>query len=171
MSAPKLATTRPAALTGRVGQGGDNRVHDVALVQALLGAKRAKGGRFYLSGNVTGKYDKETAVALLRYRMDQRDANIKQPLARSGPMLNKLAQGQALAVLEGTAIPYKLATLAEPGAIEGAVAALLSAERKVALKEVMKAFTQDWGIALDVQVKVAADNLPPRTRELLVFRQ
>ncbi len=45
MTAPKLAITRPAALTGRVGQGGDNRVHDVALVQALLGAKRAKGGR------------------------------------------------------------------------------------------------------------------------------
>ncbi len=43
MTAPKLATTRPAALTGRVGQGGDTRVHDVALVQALLGAKRAKG--------------------------------------------------------------------------------------------------------------------------------
>ncbi len=80
MTAPKLATTRPAALTGRVGQGGDNRVHDVALVQALLGAKRAKGGRPYMSGNVTGKYDKETAVALLRYRMDQRDGSIKQPL-------------------------------------------------------------------------------------------
>ncbi len=45
MTAPKLALSRPAALTGRVGQGGDNRVHDVALVQALLGAKRAKGGR------------------------------------------------------------------------------------------------------------------------------
>ncbi len=37
MTAPKLASTRPAALTGRVGQGGDNRIHDVALVQALLG--------------------------------------------------------------------------------------------------------------------------------------
>ena len=36
-------------------------------------------------------------------------------------MLNKLAQGQALAVLEGTALPYKLATLAEPGTIEGAI--------------------------------------------------
>ncbi len=45
MTAPKLATTRPAALTGAIGQGGLNRVHDVALVQALLGAKRAKGGR------------------------------------------------------------------------------------------------------------------------------
>ena len=112
MTAPKLATSRPAALTGRVGQGGDNRAHDVALVQALLGAKRAKGGRFYMAGNVTGKYDKETAVALLRFRMDQRDASIKRPLARSGPMLNKLAQGQALAVLEGTATPYKIASRA-----------------------------------------------------------
>jgi len=43
MTAPKLATSRPAALTGRVGQGGNNRVHDVALIQALLGARRAKG--------------------------------------------------------------------------------------------------------------------------------
>jgi hypothetical protein len=65
----------------------------------------------YLSGDhVTGKYDRATAEALLRFRMDQRDANIKGPLARSGPMLNRLAQGQSLAVLEGTAIPYKLAT-------------------------------------------------------------
>ena len=45
MTAPKLAISRPAALTGTIGQGGLNRVHDVALVQALLGAKRAKSGR------------------------------------------------------------------------------------------------------------------------------
>ena len=168
MTAPKLATSRPAALTGRVGQGGDNRIHDVALVQALLGLKRAKGGRMYLSGDhVTGKLDRPTAEALLRFRIDQRDANIKQPLARSGPMLNKLAQGQALAVLEGTAIPYKLSTLAEPGAIEGSIAALLNAERKVALKAVMKAFISDWGIALDVEIKVATENLPARTKEFL----
>jgi hypothetical protein len=152
MAAPKLATTRPAALTGRVGQGGDNRVHDVALVQALLGAKRAKGGRPYLSGNVTGSYDKETAVALLRYRMDQRDANIKQPLARSGPMLNRLAQGQSLAVLVGTATPYKLATLAEPGPIRGLKAKELGAARTTELMQVMKAFTRDWGIAFDVEI-------------------
>ncbi len=167
MTAPKLATSRPAALTGRVGQGGDNRIHDVALVQALLGAKRAKGGRPYLADNVTGSYDKETAVALLRFLMDQRDASIKRPLARSGPMLNKLAQGQSLAVLEGTAIPYKLTTLAEPGAIEGPIADLLSAERKVALKAAMKAFISDWGIALDVEIKVATDNLPARTEKFL----
>ncbi len=71
MTAPKLATTRPAALTGRVGQGRDNRIHDVALVQALLGVRRAKGGRTYLRGDhVTGKYDRATAEALMRYRMD-----------------------------------------------------------------------------------------------------
>jgi len=78
MTAPKLAISRPAALTGRVGQGGDNRVHDVALVQALLGLKRAKGGRTYLRGDhVTGTYDRDTAEALLRFRLDQRDANIR----------------------------------------------------------------------------------------------
>ncbi len=78
MTAPKLATSRPAALTGRVGQGGDNRIHDVALVQALLGLKRAKGGRTYLRGDhVTGTYDRDTAEALLRFRLDQRDANIR----------------------------------------------------------------------------------------------
>ena len=170
MTAPRLATSRPAAPTGRVGQGGDNRVHDVALVQALLGARRAKGGRPYLRGDhVTGQYDRATAEALLRFRMDQRDGTIRQPLARSGPILNRLAQGQALAVLEGTAIPYKLATLAEPGAIEGGIAELLSAERKVALKAVMKAFTQDWGIALDVEIKPATDNLPPRSRPVILF--
>ncbi len=164
MTAPKLATSRPAALTGRVGQGGDNRVHDVALVQALLGLKRTKGGRPYLRGDhVTGKYDRATAEALMSFRMDQRDANIRQPLARSGPILNRLAQGQALAVLQGTAMPYKLATLAEPGPIEGGIAELLSAERKVALHGVMKAFTQGWGIALDVEIKPATENLPPRS--------
>ncbi len=53
MTAPKLAATRPAALTGL---NGDNRIHDVALVQALLGLRRAKGGKMYLSGDrhVTG---------------------------------------------------------------------------------------------------------------------
>ncbi len=44
MPAPKLADTRPAALTGRIGLNGDNRIHDVALVQALLGLKPAKVG-------------------------------------------------------------------------------------------------------------------------------
>ncbi len=153
MTTPKLALSRPAALTGRVGQGGDNRVHDVALVQALLGAKRAKGGRPYMGGNVTGKYDKETAVALLRFRMDQRDGSIKRPLATSGPMLNKLAQGQALAVLEGTATPYSYKTMAEAGPIKGPDAGKLSAERKVELMQVMKELTRDWGIAFDVEVK------------------
>ena len=83
MTAPKRAATRPAALTGRVGQGGDNRVHDVALVQALLGQKRdRKSNRPYLRGHVTGKYDKFTAEALMRFRMDQRDGNMRQPLTR-----------------------------------------------------------------------------------------
>jgi hypothetical protein len=144
MTAPKLATTRPAALTGRVGQGGDNRIYDVALVQALLGLKRAKGGRMYLSGDhVTGKLDRPTTEALLRFRMDQRDANIRQPLARSGPMLNRLAQGQSLAVLEATATPYKLATLAEPGPIRGVNAKELGAARTTELMQVMKDFTRD----------------------------
>jgi hypothetical protein len=58
----------------------------------------------------------------------------------------------------GALMPYGL-TLAEPGAIEGPIAQLLSAERKVALKEVKKAFIQDWGIALDVEIKVAMTNL------------
>ena len=164
MTAPRLATSRPAALTGRVGQGGDNRIHDVALVQALLGLKRAKGGRPYLRGDhVTGKYDRATAEALLRFRMDQRDASIRQPLYRVGPVLNRLAQGQSLAVLDGTAIPYKHAALAEPGKIEGGIAELLSVGRKVALHAAMKAFIQDWGIALDVEIKVATNNLPPRS--------
>ncbi len=156
MTAPRLATTRPAALSGRVGQGGDNRVHDVALVQALLGLKRAKGGRTYLSGDhVTGTYDRATAEALMRFRMDQRDGNSRQPLARSGPILNRLAQGQALAVLQGTAIPYKLATLAEPGPIRGLKAKALGAARTTELMQVMKDFTRDWGIAFDVEVERA----------------
>ncbi len=45
MAKPKLATSRPAALTSTLGQGGVNRPHDVALVQALLGAKRDRRGR------------------------------------------------------------------------------------------------------------------------------
>ncbi len=164
MTAPKLAATRPAALTGSVSQGGENRIHDIALVQALLGLKRAKGGRMYLRDNhVTGKYDQATAGALLRFRMDQPNPNVRGPLARSGPAFNRLAQGQALAVLEGTATPYKLATLAEPGVIESEAGKFLSAERKVALKAVMKDFISDWGIALNVEVKVAPEYRQPRS--------
>ncbi len=74
MAAPRLATTRPAALTGSIGRGGFNRVHDVALVQALLGAKRDKRTRPCFRNHVTGRYDPATEEALLRYRMDQRDA-------------------------------------------------------------------------------------------------
>ena len=156
MTTPKFAATRPAALTGRIGLNGDNRIHDVALIQALLGLKRAKGGRMYLRDNhVTGKIDRTTAEALMQFRLDQGDRNVKSPLARSGPILNKLAQGQALAVLEGTATPYKLATLAEPGDIKSEAGMALSAERKVSLHEVMKAFIQDWGMALNVEIKVA----------------
>lgn len=155
MAKPKLATSRPAALTGTLGQGGVNRPHDVALVQALLGAKRDKRGRPYLRERVTGKYDRDTAEALLSYRMDQRDGNIKRPLNARGPMLNKLAQGQSLAVLEGTAMPYKIALPAEPGPIKGPAAKYLSAERKVALQEVMKAVARDWHIAFDVEIKAA----------------
>ncbi len=166
MTTLRFATSRPAALTGRVGQGGDNRVHDVTLVQALLGLKRdRKSNRPYLRNHVTGKYDKFTAEALMRFRMDQRDGNMRQPLARSGPTLNKLAQGQSIAVLEGTNISYKTANLAEPGEIKGEAAKLLSAERQVALKAVIKDFISDWGIALDVEIKVAANNLPARSSE------
>lgn len=88
---------------------------------------------------------------------------MKSALARSGPVFSKLAQGQALAVLEGTATPYKLATLAEPGDIKSEAARLLSAERKAALHEVMKDFISEWGIALNVEIKVATENVPPRS--------
>ena len=98
----------------------------------------------YLRGaHVTGKLDRDTAVALMQFRLDHGDKNVKGPLARSGPVFNRLAQGQALAVLEGTATPYKLATLAEPGEAKGEAAKLLSAERKVELKAVMKDFISD----------------------------
>jgi hypothetical protein len=168
MTAPKLATSRPAALTGTVGQGGVNRIHDVALVQALLGTKRdRKSNRPYLRDHVTGKYDGATAEALVRYRIDQRDTNIKRPFQPRGSMLSKLAQGQSLAVAEGTAIPYRLALPAEPGPIKGPFADLLSAERKAALHEVMKAIAKDRHIALNVEVRMATTNAPPRTRDLL----
>jgi len=31
----------------------------------------------------------------------------------------------------------------------------------------MKAFSQDWGIAFDVEIKVVANNLPDRTPKIL----
>ncbi len=73
-------------------------------------------------------------------------------------MLNRLAQGQSLAVLEGTATPYSYKTMAEAGPIRGLKAKELSAERKVELMQVMKEFTQDWGIAFDVEVERAPGN-------------
>ncbi len=82
-------------------------------------------------------------------------------------MLNRLARGQSLAVFVGTDMPYKIATMAEPGPIKGPAAALLSAERKVALMQVMKEFTSDWGIAFNVEIEVVTANAPKRTGELL----
>ncbi len=81
-------------------------------------------------------------------------------------MLNRLAQGQSLAVLVGTDMPYKIATMAEPGPIKGPGAALLSAERKVALMQVMKEFTRDWGIAFNVEIEGLTASAPKRTSEL-----
>ncbi|MHA1152947.1 MAG: hypothetical protein ACTSQ7_09845, partial [Alphaproteobacteria bacterium] len=168
MTTLRFATSRPAALTGRVGQGGDNRVHDVTLVQALLGAKRDRSSRPYLRKHLPGKYDKFTAEALMRFRMDQRDGNMRQPLARSGPTVNKLAQGQSLTVLEGTNIAYKTTGPVEPGKIKDDAAELLTAERKAALHEVMKEIAKELHIALNVEVKVAANNLPARTSKLII---
>jgi hypothetical protein len=44
----------------------------------------------------------------------------------------------------------------------------LSAERKAALHEVMKEIAKELHIALDVEVKVAANNLPARTRKFII---
>ena len=115
---------------------------------------------------MTGQYDNMTAEALMRFRMDQRDGNMRQPLARSGATLNKLAQGQSTVVLEGTNIAYKTTGLIEPGKIKGTAAELLSAERKAALHDVMKAIAKELHIALDVEIKVTANNRPARTERL-----
>ncbi len=57
MTAPKLATTRPAALTGRVGQGRRRPHPRRDPGQALLGQKRDKSSRPYLRKHLPGKYD------------------------------------------------------------------------------------------------------------------
>ena len=44
MTTPRLAISNPAALTFRIGQGGENNIHDVALVQALLGQNVPRTG-------------------------------------------------------------------------------------------------------------------------------
>ncbi len=62
-------------------------------------------------------------------------------------MLNRLAQGQSLAVLEGTATPYSYKTMAEAGPIRGLKAKELSAERN-GLTALSMGMTADFEAAI-----------------------
>jgi hypothetical protein len=70
----------------------------------------------------------------------------------------ELAQGQALAVLEGTATPYAHALMAGPGVVKGLKAKDPGAGRKGELARIMWEIARDWGIALDAEVTRAPGN-------------
>ena len=175
MALPALATANPPRLLNSVGPQGRNEVQDVALVQALLRAKNARGGRPFLASRVTGRFDRETAEALARFFADQRPGPLNRPPDRQAARqclkagtvdsnLAILARGQSIAVLKGTATPYDYQHRAAPGRICGPLADQLPSDRRPALERLLRELSADYGICFDAQVKPAAQQGRRRDR-------
>ncbi len=61
-----------ADIKDSVGEGGANKVHDVALVQAMLRVVKNAKGVPYLSGNYDGSYGKHTKEAITNFQVDNK---------------------------------------------------------------------------------------------------
>jgi hypothetical protein len=83
-------------ITGSVGEGGTNKTHDVALVQAMLRIVKSKKGTPYLSGNYDGTYGQQTKNAIIAFQADyaatmQVVAQVREQLGHMHAEVNKLA--------------------------------------------------------------------------------
>ncbi|NQV22671.1 MAG: hypothetical protein HQ511_14755 [Rhodospirillales bacterium] len=66
----KLATSKPAHITGNVGKMGMNRLHDVALIQALLANIKDKSFRPYFQGPIDGRLSPLLEEATAKFQSD-----------------------------------------------------------------------------------------------------
>ena len=193
MPRPELATSNPPRLFAPVGPGARNEKQDVALVQALLRGQRDRRGRYYLTSPVTGMWDRQTAAALAQFFEDQgpgvpgRPSNPASTTRSLGPRdsnLAKLARGQSLAVLKGTASVYDYKPGARGGTIGGTRSERLPPNRQHALNKIIDEISRDYGISFDVVVEGAAgvnlgvvaifqpqSSVSPRSQAVLHFRQ
>ncbi len=172
MPRPELATANPPRLFAPVGPGARNEKQDVALVQALLRGRRDRRGRYYLASPVTGMWDRQTAAALAQFFEDQgpgvpgRPSNPASTTRSLGPRdsnLAKLARGQSLAVLKGTASVYDYRHNAPAGKIGGVRLELLRREflgqdRHQKLARLLAELSRDYGMTFDAEVSVASLN-------------
>jgi peptidoglycan hydrolase-like protein with peptidoglycan-binding domain len=65
-----------------VGETGSNRLHDVALVQAMLRVVKNAKGVSYLNSNYDGKYGPGTKAAITDFQIDNKLAEAPQPHAK-----------------------------------------------------------------------------------------
>ena len=137
---------------------GQNRPADVALIQALLGLKRNRRGQAYLAGRVNGRYDTQTAAALAQFRLDNNDPDPRRALPAHDAMLQRLAQGNRFAVVEGTTTPYKLNPSAGAGNVGGPKANGLTADGQRKLRQLLQEIGRDYGITFDVHVHAVPGN-------------
>jgi hypothetical protein len=77
-------------ITDSVGEGGANKVHDVALVQAMLSVIKDARNRAYL-GDYDGKYGNTTKAAIIRFQTDQ---GLIKPAAKPGAGAPAAAAGE-----------------------------------------------------------------------------
>ena len=154
----KLVKSTPVSLSGTVGERGNNKIHDVAMVQAMLSLKKIRGSTPYYVGKVTGKYDQATAAALMAFRLDNGDKGAQRPLAARGPLTTKLAHGQNLAAAEGTAVVYFFKPMGGQGQIGGPAVRRLSQRGRSDLAKFMAAFSKETGIVFNVAANNASGN-------------
>ena len=124
-------------------------------------------------------WDRQTAAALAQFFEDQRSGPTRRLPGRADPpgtpdatrrtlgprdnTLKVLANGQSLAVLKGTAVPYDYNPQAAAGTIRGLVGEFLPSrpplgDRPQALRQVLRELARDWGISFDVDLRTLPEN-------------
>ena len=144
-------------LTGSVGKGGNNQIHDVAVVQGALATVIGANRRPIWQGAVDGRKGKPVEDAIAAFQA----ANRMPPTGRlnqSGAEINRLEQAlppghKAMRALRGTAILWRLgagAPTRQNTAQKIKTEAPLSDEDRKALADIVERIRRSSGLDLDI---------------------
>ena len=91
----KLIKSTPVSLSGTVGERGNNKIHDVAMVQALLSIKKDKRARVYFKDKVNcqAKSGIKLIPAAIHQRVNRRRAKISLSLNAGSGGCGSLSDG------------------------------------------------------------------------------
>jgi hypothetical protein len=147
----RRVTSMPPRLSGTVGKSAINRPHDVALVQALLGEVKERG-RPLFKGQVSGRFDRDTEVALATLFKAANDRSPNQRLATGHPLLQKISQNHSLTVVEGTAAPYSMDRTARRPAIATRDQLIYSESEFNNLVGIAQSLAKEFGINFNIVI-------------------